>query len=151
MATDGKKARTRNQIRRQDNENRENGRYAKVNPCNLCDKSTGQDYYSDRRTDTVDSQGNNWGDIALVLCGKCARKLDKMADAEAYALLRNAQGWPMPERTKPEIATVWVNHPKQGWIVDQGSIPTSRAEMLADDLKSRGWQVEIRFPQAQEA
>ena len=96
--------RTRNQIRRQDNENRENGRYAKVNPCMLCGKSAGQDYYSDRRTDTVDSAGNNWGDIALVLCAKCSRKLDAMSDVEAYALLCNAHGMPIPSRPRPPFA-----------------------------------------------
>ena len=58
--------RTKKQIERQ--RFREAGKYAKVNPCQLCGKSAGVDYCSDRRTDSVDSCGNRWADIALALC-----------------------------------------------------------------------------------
>ncbi len=63
------------------------GRYATVNPCQICGRSAGIDYCSDRRTDCVDSAGNSWGDKALCLCGRCATKLEKLADAAAYAIV----------------------------------------------------------------
>jgi len=65
-----------------------NGRYAIVNACYCCGKSAGEDYWSDRRTDTVDSAGNGWGDLALVMCPPCARLVDVMPDAEAFAFMR---------------------------------------------------------------
>ena len=136
--------RTRNQVRRQDNEHRENGRYAKVNPCNLCGKSAGQDYNSDRRTDTTDSEGVDWGDIALVLCAKCARKLDGMPDGEAYALLCNAQGLPIPQRKRPEFVNVYAFIPRKGdWEIQAKGVPFERGAALQEDLISRKWQTRI--------
>ncbi len=56
-------ARTYAQRARQLREHRENGRYAKVNPCEVCSKSAGVEYYSHLMT-------NEWG-FALVLCSRC--------------------------------------------------------------------------------
>jgi hypothetical protein len=63
------------------------GRYDLVNPCNLCGKSAGVVYFSDRRLDTIDSCGHDWGGLGLCLCAKCCTKLDGMDDSEAYGLL----------------------------------------------------------------
>lgn len=63
------------------------GRYELVNPCNLCGKSAGVNYFSDRRLDTIDSCGHDWGGLGLCLCAKCASKLDRMDDSEAHATL----------------------------------------------------------------
>ena len=60
------------------------GKYAKVNACYICSKSAGVDYFSDRRTDSRYSEGNEWGDQALCLCGRCAGKLDKLPDGKAF-------------------------------------------------------------------
>jgi hypothetical protein len=68
---------------------RTNGQYDKAPRCMCCGKSAGFDFLSDRRTDSTDSAGNKWGDIALVLCEKCGTKLDAMADAEAFALMQS--------------------------------------------------------------
>jgi len=64
---------------------RDAGKYAKVNPCYRCGKSAGIDYYSDERTDTKDSEGNEWGDHALCLCERCANHMHTLSDAEAWA------------------------------------------------------------------
>jgi hypothetical protein len=81
--------RTEKQVERQ--RFRDAGRYSKVNPCQLCGKSAGVDYWSDRRTDTVDACGNRWNDVAIALCEACAAKLDKMPDGEAYAYASSHQ------------------------------------------------------------
>jgi hypothetical protein len=63
--------RTPAQRERQKLEHRENGRYAKVNPCYVCGKSAGIDYYSHHDTDVT------IGDDLLVLCKKCGIRLAK--------------------------------------------------------------------------
>lgn len=60
------------------------GRYAEVNRCYCCDKRVGVDYCSDARTDTIDSAGNNWGDVALCLCQRCAKGLETLPDNTAF-------------------------------------------------------------------
>lgn len=50
---------------------RDNGKYAKVNPCYVCGKSAGVDYYSHQDTD------GPINDELLVLCKKCCNKLSK--------------------------------------------------------------------------
>jgi hypothetical protein len=67
------------------------GRYDDGPKCNRCGKSAGHDYYSDRRTDTTDSAGNQWADIALVLCHRCCYHLEALPDAEAYAEMVKAK------------------------------------------------------------
>jgi len=140
--------RTKNQIRRQDSEHRENGRYAKVNPCYLCGKSAGQDYCSDRRTDMIDSAGNNWGDIALVLCAKCAKKLDAMPDAEAYALLAGESITPQPivPAHGPDARfDVYITAPGRDWVCEQRGLTADQADILIRDLMSRNWTAEARL------
>jgi hypothetical protein len=59
---------------------RENsGKYAKVNPCNVCARSAGLDYFSHGATD------DTIGDELLVLCGTCAAKCATMSGPEAVA------------------------------------------------------------------
>lgn len=80
--------RTPAQQQRQERKHRDNGRYAKVNPCYACGKSAGVDYYGHPRSDTTDANGENWGDSGLCLCGRCAKATDHMtlvADFLAYA------------------------------------------------------------------
>ena len=79
---------TEAQTERQRPEHRAKGRYAKVNPCNVCGKSSGVDYVSDRRTDTGD-----FGDLALCLCDRCATKGDKMNDVDALAFYKAGVRW----------------------------------------------------------
>ena len=57
------------QRERQSDKYRENGKYARVNPCYVCDKSAGVTYFSHQDTD------GSIGDELLVLCQKCANKL----------------------------------------------------------------------------
>src|SRR3990167_5303137 len=61
-----------------------NGKYDKVNPCYICGKSAGENYFSDQRTDSLDSEGNEWGDQALCLYGRCCGKLAKLPDGQAF-------------------------------------------------------------------
>lgn len=55
------------QRQRQEVQYRDNGKYAKVNPCQGCGKSAGIDYYSHPLTDV-----GEWNDNAICLCKKCA-------------------------------------------------------------------------------
>ncbi len=57
------------QVSRQ--QSRESGRYAKHNPCYLCDKSAGVNYCSHPLTDGLGSDGVPFGDTALQLCMRC--------------------------------------------------------------------------------
>jgi hypothetical protein len=76
------------QRERQSVEHRENGRYAKVNPCYGCGKSAGVDYYSHHLTDT-----GNWDDAAICLCLKCCNETADMTDVEEfYAYARKKGG-----------------------------------------------------------
>lgn len=88
MTMVNKKDRSPAQIRRQDKEFRNKGKYAKVNPCYVCSKSAGEAYCSDSRTDSPD-----WGDVALVLCEPCATKGEALPEAEALAFYKNGKHW----------------------------------------------------------
>ena len=59
---------------------RENGRYAKVNPCYVCGKSAGVDYCSHPDTDGA------IGDELLCLCEKCGKKFGNLPGKEAVRL-----------------------------------------------------------------
>lgn len=74
------------QRERQTFRGRKTGKYEKVNPCQLCGRSAGMNYYSDDRCDSIPGFG---GDVCLVLCGKCATKTSKMGDTEARALFHS--------------------------------------------------------------
>ena len=67
---------------------RSRGKYAKVYPCYVCGESAGEGYFSDRRTDTL-----AFGDVALVLCSKCATEGDAMSDEAALAFYRAGKRW----------------------------------------------------------
>lgn len=77
------------------------GRYAKVNPCYVCDKSAGEDYYSHPGTDVV------MGDALLCICARCAKATDKMKASEALV-------WANARRTKLGLGTVC----SEGYIAD---------------------------------
>lgn len=69
-----------------------NGRYSQVNRCNICNKNAGIDYYSHHLTDTIDSNGEDWGDLGLVLCERCCadtEDITTVAEFKKYKLLRN--------------------------------------------------------------
>ncbi len=71
---------------------RERGRYAKVNPCYVCGKSAGVDYFSHPMTDQTDANGQHWGDLALCLCAACLRATEHMTTVEEFeAFLRARQ------------------------------------------------------------
>ncbi len=66
---------------------RRNGQYDFGPRCYACNKLAGEDYCSHPFTDSVDSDGEQWGDIALVLCGRCADAtlhMNTVAEFEAY-------------------------------------------------------------------
>jgi len=89
--------RTISQINRQKHR-APDGKYAKVNPCYICSKSAGEDYFSDPRTDTKDSEGNEWGDVALCLCCRCCGKLAKLPDGQAYRVACGTEPAPWMKR-----------------------------------------------------
>lgn len=84
--------RTAKQTERQSNKHRSGGKYAKVNPCYVCGKSAGVDYCSDR-ADTIGENGEDFGDLGLCLCEKCAEKSAAMSDADAFAFLSAGVAW----------------------------------------------------------
>ena len=69
---------TPNQKRRQ--KFRKTGRYAKVNPCYVCGKSAGVEYFSHHDTDGA------IGDELLCLCESCYAKLDPIPGPEAVVV-----------------------------------------------------------------
>jgi hypothetical protein len=89
-------SKTQAQKARQDARN-QRGQYKK-NPCQGCGKAAPiEDYYSHPLTDTMDATGENWADIALVLCGKCSAATQKL---ETVAEFRNYQRLRYGRRTK---------------------------------------------------
>jgi hypothetical protein len=60
------------QIERQRNQYRDNGKYAKMNPCYVCGKSAGADYWSHPDSDGLIN------DELLCLCKNCYDKLCKV-------------------------------------------------------------------------
>ncbi len=74
--------RSRKQLERQ--RHREQGRYAKVNPCNGCGKSAGVDYLSHPMTDRIGSDGKNWGDTAICLCPRCLNATEHMTRVDEF-------------------------------------------------------------------
>ncbi len=72
---------TEKQKERQKPQYRENGKYAKVNPCYVCGKSAGVDYLSHPDTDVT------IGDDLLCLCEKCWDKCGHLPGKEAVKLM----------------------------------------------------------------
>jgi hypothetical protein len=71
------------QAERQKKRSRSTGRYTQLNPCEVCGKSAGADYFSARGVDDV------LGGRGLVLCGDCCGLVDDLRTVEAkLALLR---------------------------------------------------------------
>jgi len=71
---------TPKQRQRQSENFRDNGKYAKVHPCYVCDKSAGVDYFSHPDTD------NTINDELLCLCLKCYKKLCDLPGLEAIKI-----------------------------------------------------------------
>ena len=69
------------------------GKYTKHFPCYICGKSAGVEYYSAEHTDGVDSEGNHWNDLALVLCKRCADRLRGLPDGKAFAVASSGMEW----------------------------------------------------------
>ena len=69
---------TPKQFRRQ--KHREGGRYAQVNPCYVCGKSAGEQYFSHPDSDHLIN------DELLCLCQKCIDKYGKIPGPEAVRL-----------------------------------------------------------------
>jgi hypothetical protein len=63
------------------------GRYRKGYTCYGCGKSAGVDYFSHSLTDTGD-----WGDLALILCRKCAKATSKMTDPKEFIAYQKKHG-----------------------------------------------------------
>lgn len=87
--------RTQAQKARQDARNGR-GQYTK-NRCYGCGKAAPMNYYSHPLTDTTDVNGENWADIALMLCGKCSSATQRL---ETVAEFRNYQKSCYGRRTK---------------------------------------------------
>ena len=141
--------RTPAQRERQDSQHRDGGKYAKVNPCYLCGKSAGVNYSSDRRTDTTDSAGNDWGDIALVLCARCAKKLDAMPDAEAYALMlgdddSSPEMLPAFSADTRYAVYAWIPS-KNDWELQRENLTPNAADVVVLKLTELGWKVDARI------
>lgn len=75
------------QKERQSDRHRENGKYAKVNPCQGCGKSAGVDYYSHPLTDT-----GEWNDAAICLCKKCADATYDFTDFKQFYAYADKHG-----------------------------------------------------------
>jgi hypothetical protein len=66
---------------------RQDGKYDFGPRCYGCNKPAGEDYFSHPMSDCPDADGINWGDAALVLCGKCAdatKDITRVAEFDAY-------------------------------------------------------------------
>jgi hypothetical protein len=72
--------RTQYQIDRDETRSESTGRFTKLNPCEVCDKSAGANYYSDDRCNTTG--------FGLCLCKRCAKKLGQMTDSEYLAVFQ---------------------------------------------------------------
>lgn len=86
---------SRRQAERQ--RHRRNGKYARVNPCYLCNKSAGEDYTSHPLTDANGSDGVGFGDMALCICAKCYEATkDMTTTVEVAAYSAKVFSGPLP-------------------------------------------------------
>lgn len=72
------------QRERQRDEHRDRGRYARVNPCYVCDRSAGVNYWSHPLTDCLDAEGIGFGDLGLVLCSRCAKATQEISTVRGF-------------------------------------------------------------------
>ena len=80
---------------RQRQDHRDEGRYAKVNPCYHCGKSAGVNYCSHRETDRA------FDDEGLVLCQSCCAFLESLPTYEALRRLKLASYGQNPQQCYP--------------------------------------------------
>lgn len=67
---------------------RRNGQYDNGPRCYCCGKPAGFDYFSHSLTDSTGTDGEAWGDTALVLCPKCSiatADITTVAEFESFA------------------------------------------------------------------
>ena len=64
---------------------RNKGRYSPIEKCEVCGKAVGEKYFSDERCDHI------FHGLGLVLCVKCAEKIEKMSDEEGYKFLQDCR------------------------------------------------------------
>jgi hypothetical protein len=67
-----KEAKPRKESTHWKRQDRNNGKFDRLNPCELCKKSAGDNYFSDERCNTLGP--------GLVLCQKCANKVYPLDD-----------------------------------------------------------------------
>ena len=72
------------QIARQNKDFRVKGRYAKVNPCEICKKSAGVEYYSHPDCNT--------NGLFVCLCEKCAKKVGSLNMKDAIKKAEEMSG-----------------------------------------------------------
>ena len=82
----------RSELQQERQKHRDHGRYAKVNPCYGCGKSAGVDYFSHPLTDCNGSDGKDWGDVALCLCGKCMTATQNMTSVDEFIAYAKTRG-----------------------------------------------------------
>ena len=96
---------TKKQEERQDH--RINGKYAKVNPCYVCGKSAGIEYYAHKDTDGLIN------DELLCLCRRCYDKLEKYDGKTAVKIafgvnsIENIEEIPIIDNDSPEELIKW--------------------------------------------
>ena len=100
---------TPTQKARQADEYREDGKYAKVNPCYVCGKSAGVDYFGHPDSDGLID------DELLCLCKDCYNKLSKYDGKTAIAIAFGGAKEPKPKKTteRPEGLD-------EHWVKDKG-------------------------------
>jgi hypothetical protein len=75
-------------VMRDQTRRRKNGQYDLGPQCYGCNKPAGEDYLSAGQTGCTDAQGAQWGDMALVLCPKCAKAVDQMTLVSQFIAYR---------------------------------------------------------------
>jgi hypothetical protein len=64
--------------------NKESGRFSKGPQCYACNRPAGHDYCSHPMSDCDDPDGQNWGDMALVLCKDCEIATHSMTRVQEF-------------------------------------------------------------------
>jgi hypothetical protein len=73
---------TRAQITRYTTRSRTTGKYETLSSCNICGKGVAEGFSHDRTMKLCGDGSAHW------LCSKCAKKLEKMTDAEIIEFMK---------------------------------------------------------------
>lgn len=115
-----KREMTPKQQERQHAQHRQGGQYGRMNPCELCGKGVGADYF------TSDHHGKpGFGGAGLILHKACAAKLDAMPQDAALAALGKAK--PAPKVPAKPVPTMLPPTPRMKQI--DAEIAQVRAEL----------------------